>query len=172
MWVSNVRRHRKQNKKHLTELHISRLDEIGFIWDVSKAKWESAFKELMIYREKYGDCWVKHDYISSNGLNLLSWISKQRQLKQKLSDDQISRLDEIDFIWEPHNQKWERGFKHLLKYKSIEGDCLVPQDFITPTGFHLGHWVTAKRKSKDTLSSERIDDLNKIGFIWKPQPGR
>ena len=59
--------------------------------------------------------------------------------KEKLTVERRVRLDEIGFIWEPHEQSWEEGFGYLTVFKQREGHCRVPQRH-EENGFRLGGW--------------------------------
>ena len=62
--------------------------------------------------------------------------------------------------------KWEESFKALIAYKAEFGDCLVPQG-LTYQGTKLGSCVGTQRKTKEKLSSERIQRLDDLGFVWR-----
>ena len=77
------------------------------------------------------------------------------------------RLEKIGFIWEVNVAIWEDYFAALVRFKEREGHCRVP------TGHKVGHvklasWVATQRSNKDTLSPERHQRLDKIGFDWDP----
>ena len=75
------------------------------------------------------------------------------------------RLDEIGFVWDVHTQQWEEGFAALIVYKNREDDCLVPAKH-EEGDFKLGIWVTGQRSKKETLTPERRQRLDDIGFVW------
>jgi hypothetical protein len=58
----------------------------------------------------------------------------------------------------------------LLKYKEREGDCLVPQSY-SEEGFPLGYWVSIQRNQTASLSGERRQRLDEIGFVWDARNG-
>ena len=63
---------------------------------------------------------------------------------------------------------FEQGLGYLKSYKEEHGDCRVPGSFKTGDGFKLGSWVNSRRQNykAKTLSAERIDALDQLGFIW------
>ena len=75
------------------------------------------------------------------------------------------RLDAIGFVWDSLESAWEEGFAALTTFKTREGHCLVPQLHLEGT-FKLGQWVGVQRQSRDTMSAERKQRLDEIGFIW------
>ena len=69
---------------------------------------------------------------------------------------------------------WEERFEELKEYKRLNGNCVVPKNHGP-----LGSWVRAQRhlrKEQGTmgvtfegggpLSQERVDRLDKLGFVW------
>ena len=59
------------------------------------------------------------------------------------------RLDEIGFIWDILESRWEEGFAALKTFKAREGHCNVPAKQREGT-LRLGQWVTHQRSTKDT----------------------
>jgi len=55
----------------------------------------------------------------------------------------------------------------LRNFKDREGHCLIPERQ-TEDGFRIGFWVRNLRAKKNSLSSERLNQLNSLGFIWDP----
>jgi hypothetical protein len=42
----------------------------------------------------------------------------------------------------------------------------VPRSYKTDDGFALGNWVKNQRSKRDTLSTDRKQRLEAIGFVW------
>lgn len=72
-----------------------------------------------------------------------------------------------------HSKKWNDSLSQLRHFKAVHGHCLVPHTFNENQG--LARWVKRQRRQyklfKDgdacsTMSRERIDILNKEGFVW------
>jgi superfamily II DNA or RNA helicase len=163
LWVSNLRI--VKAKGGLKPDQISRLDSLGFSWDPHKEQWEQSFAALKQFREREGHCRVSANQIEYN-IKLGSWVRTQRIKKSKLSREQIQRLDNLGFSWDPLNEQWEEAFKALQKYHMHEGHCRVPQK-LSIYGVNLGSWVSSQRQNKSRITSERIKRLNALGFTWK-----
>lgn len=58
---------------------------------------------------------------------------------------------------------WEEGFSALEKFKARTGQCNVPLKHCEGK-FPLGVWVSNQRRY--SMSAERRQRLNKIGFVW------
>ena len=63
---------------------------------------------------------------------------------------------------------WEFWLGLLEVYKEEFGDCLVAQSHTTASGHKLGNWVSKQRVWKDTLTPDRIERLDTLGFVWDP----
>jgi hypothetical protein len=159
-WVSK----RRSRKSQLSSERVRRLDELGFEWDPLEVDWERGFGYLKRYKGRVGDCPVPlHHY--ENGFKLGAWVSKRRSRKSDLSSLRVRRLDELGFIWDPFEADWEEGFSYLKLYKEREGHCRVPQSH-KENGFRLGQWVGVQRLSRETMSKDRRQRLDELGFVW------
>jgi hypothetical protein len=167
-WVTNLR----TRKKRLSEDQILRLEAIGFEWDALDANWEEMFKVLVEFRDENGHCNVPHIWPSNRELGL--WLGRQRQACKtgKLSEDRIKRLEAIGVVWDLADAAWEEMFAALVEYKNEYGDCDVPQSWEKVEG--LGAWANRQRQlhKKGRLGEDRIERLEKIGFVWNLSEAR
>ena len=161
-WVGTQRR----AKDSMSPERKQRLDDIGFIWDPFAEAWEEGFNKLLQFKEQEGHCKVPVTYEIA-GFNLGNWVGTQRRAKDSMSPERKQRLDDIGFIWDPFAEAWEEGFNKLLQFKEQEGHCKVPVTYEI-AGFNLGNWVGTQRRAKDSMSPERKQRLDDIGFIWDP----
>jgi superfamily II DNA or RNA helicase len=159
-WV----RVQRTTKSTLSYERLSRLDVLGFIWDSRNEQWEQGFSLLSMFKQREGHCLVKINHLE-NGYRLGQWVGVQRTTKSTLSDERLSRLNELGFIWDPINEQWEQGFSSLSAFKQREGHCFIPRNHIE-NGFKLGGWITNQRTRKLTLSKERLSRMNELGFVW------
>ena len=65
---------------------------------------------------------------------------------------------------------WDEWFGVLQHFKAREGHCRVQHAHIEGT-FKLGGWVLNQRQNKNTMSAERRQRLDAVGFIWEPLEG-
>ena len=82
----------------MTAKQKSQLNELGFVWNVIEHQWDEAFNYLVAYKKEFGDCLVKQKTQYCN-YQLGTWVTKQRSNKHNLISEQISRLDELGFVW-------------------------------------------------------------------------
>ena len=164
---------RLKSMQHVLPAKQSRqLEEMGFEFQPQKDAWESIFRQLSAYKKKYGHCYINAQEPEYE--HLYHWTELQKQSKRFLKQDQVKRLDDLGFDWEPLGQRdsiWNFRFEELKAYKLRFGDCLVPENWKeNPT---LAHFVSHQRKTRikiknrKVISPERKTLLDGIGFIWE-----
>ncbi|KAL7503992.1 hypothetical protein ACHAXN_001704 [Cyclotella atomus] len=79
-----------------------------------------------------------------------------------MSQNRIDKLNSIGFDWSVLSYKsWDENYGLLLEYKRVNGYCKVPRNHAV-----LGPWVMHQRSDRTTMSQNRIEKLDSIGFIW------
>jgi superfamily II DNA or RNA helicase/DNA-binding TFAR19-related protein (PDSD5 family) len=160
LWVLNQRRQREK----LTPERIERLNALGFVWDIMSEQWEEGFTKLQKFKEIEGHCRVPGNYKLSD-FSLAKWVYTQRNNKDSLSPERFERLNSLGFSWDPLSEYWEEGFAMLQQFNEHNGHCRIPAGYKT-NNFSLGSWVRSQRKNKDSLTPERLERLNSLGFVW------
>ena len=167
-WVDRQRVAKRKGR--LNQEQVDRLEELDFAWDVLSGLWGEAFQELQAYKDDHGDTLVPRRHQTATGYNLGGWVNKQRVAKRKgrLNQEQVDRLEELDFAWDVFSGLWGEAFQELQAYKDEHGDTLVPRRHQTATGYNLGGWVNKQRvaKRKGRLNQEQVDRLEELGFVW------
>ena len=103
-WV--MRQHKDYRDKKISNDHIKRLEDIGFVIGLRKSlnvlKWETMFTILKEYKKKHGHCRIPENWEKNKSLG--TWVGNQRASyrKKKLSADRIKRLENIGFVWNIH----------------------------------------------------------------------
>ena len=161
-WVGRLRTRRKMGR--LSQNKIDILDSLDFVWEKYEVEWELNFQALQNYQVMNGNCLVPTSYMVGD-IKLGAWVNNQRTRKQQLHQDKIERLDAIGFVWNTLDYAWDQNFKALQKYKSEHGHCLVPQKYMVGE-IRLGQWLNSQRNRKGSLTQDRIERLNSIGFVW------
>jgi len=125
------------------------------------ASWDEWFGELLAYKAVHGNTLVPRDWPTG----LSTWVSNQRK-RSLLLPERRERLSSIGFIWNVVDAQWNARFAELQTYKVEYGDANVPNDWQSG----LGAWVGTQRQGKKllTLTEEKIQRLNEIGFDWDP----
>jgi superfamily II DNA or RNA helicase len=169
-WLSSQRVLRAQGG--LSQQRVAELDALDMVWDVHAANWRAGVESATQFRTAYGHLRVPPGYVDKGGFELGSWITVRRSHRRAgtISQDRISELDVLGMVWSPHESKWERGLGECRRYREAYGDMLVPLEFVTDDGYRLGEWINARRveRRRGTLTSERIEILDRLGMVWNP----
>lgn len=164
-------------------------------WTSNKQKsFEKRFQDLMAFRAEFGHCNVPKS--SSNKKNskyysLGLWCShiriSYRTIKRggkpreyKLTTDQIDRLENAGFDWNPSKGlTFEQRFEQLMAFKAEFGHCNITGKSVSTMSKYksLGAWCDNMRmayravergeKPGRTITNSNIERLNAVGFVWK-----
>ena len=189
-WVMNQRAyyHRfiDENWKRspgITKERIEALNKIGFEWRLrERPEWDERYDELVIYKEEHGDTLVPTDARGDSGnkyRELAMWVNTQRREYRLLQEGKhsqitgkrIEKLEAIGFVWYAQEAAWEEKFAELVEFKASHGHTDVPRSWENKS---LHNWVNRQRRfykklkeGKPTLTEERIERLESIGFEWR-----
>ena len=135
------------------------LNKLGFTWDPFDEDWKQNYQEFKQYLHDGGNPRVDKKH------KLYKWAAEQRRakVKGKISDERISLLNKIGFLWDLHDEDWRSMYNLLVQYYRENGNTNVPGRHPT-----LGKWVNRNRMARKNgkLSDERIKLLDDIDFIW------
>jgi hypothetical protein len=162
-WVARQRVPRI--KRRLSTEQIERLNQLQFVWNVSKVKWEQGYHELENYYKINGHTKVLKRFKTETGFNLGTWLSTQTQ-NTNLDEDYVRRLKELGVVFDKFEQQWQEGYNELMIFKDQNGNCAVPMRYKSPSGFSLGSWVGTQRVKGKSINDDRTNRLNQAGFIW------
>lgn len=142
-----------------------------YLVEQSTASWSFWYGLLLDYLEEFDINELTESYKTPKGYHLGKWCTHQRNnLKNKiLSKERKKLLDDVNFIWNPSDDNWNKAYEELIEFKKKYTDCNVEQHYKSPSGFLLGLWVSNQRDYIDSKNPQRIKRnklLNKIGFIW------
>ena len=124
------------------------------------------------FKERTGHAQPPHKEMEpESGYPIGNWVFTQRYKRRskKLRPDRQKRLAEIPlWSWDPHDDKWQEGFSHLVEYEKIFGTTGVPQKAKSPDGYPIGTWASKQRRDGKAgrLDPARVAQLDGIGFIW------
>ena len=142
-------------------------------------KWNTRLKELLQYRQEYGDCLVPHTF--NPNPQLARWVKRQRRQyklmlegrQSTMSPDRLEILNEANFVWDSHEAAWQEKLNELNQYRKERGNCLVPSNYkMNP---QLATWVKCQRRQyklywigrPSAMTPDRITRLEKMGFEWE-----
>ena len=142
------------------------LNSIGFCWNIHDKYFDKHFLNLKVYIKKYGHCEVteKQDRALSRWCTKLR--GERRKKDSRLTEIRIKRLDSIGFEWELLDSRWMKKYYTLEKYLENKKHYFDSKD--NKKAKQLKRFISIQRinKKEGVLSKQKIDLLNKIGFIW------
>lgn len=173
-WIATQRRVRAgQQYGNLTAERISRLDEIGMIWENRlELAWERGYRVAESYYKKTGNLLVGKEYVTAEGYPLGQWLTNQRaaRVRGNLDPRREERLLQIGMVWSKADYRWEENFQAAERYASEHGHLNVPADYQTDPGGALGRWIVTQRREKrrGALTEEQMGRLEALGMVWEP----
>jgi hypothetical protein len=187
--AARYRAKRKQGK--LSAADEFALSGFGFVFDYNDWRWELKVQSALVtYNKVHGDLNIPRKFTIPSiapwaeetwGMKLGNTVRDIRHDGAYLSDDKLERkewLDEMGFVWDDLERRWEVARTALTVYKEVHGDLLVPVAFVVPSsgpwaeetwGMKLGKAVSMIRSQGRYLSDdkpERKEWLDKMGFVW------
>jgi len=158
----------KYAKGTLSQDKIDMLNEIGMVWNKSRANdWESCFRLLEKYYREHGDLNISPTYVE-DGVWLNKWLNEQihiykgKRKGKSLSEEQLNKLRSVGFkgmtITE---ERWEANYKAVKAFYDEHGHCKVP------VSMKLNTWISNQKKlyKAGRMSFDRIEKLRAVGII-------
>jgi hypothetical protein len=101
-----VNRQREENRSRNSNLEWkSKLDHLGFVWNIYMSCWEKRYDQLERYKQNHKDCNVPHLYIEIPGLG--RWVARQRTeyRKDQIPPEREELLNKIGFQWRIYKKR-------------------------------------------------------------------
>jgi len=162
VWCATQRFAYKNNEMFAER--VSRLEQLGFVWDTLEAAWEEMFAALTAYKQAHGDCNPPRFWKVEPNLGPWCRIQRKSFKKDKLSPDRTKRLEKLGFVWDPLEVAWEEKFAELSAYRKTHGDWVGWKD--NP---ELAEWCDRQRRyyKNHKLPAHRVKRLEQLGFVWE-----
>jgi superfamily II DNA or RNA helicase len=163
IWLS----HQRNSRDNLTPERIARLEALpGWLWDVSVFQWEEGFSALLRFSASEGHARPPKPKNKENA-SLGAWVAKQRSSRDKLTPEQVSRLEALPgWAWNVPEFQWEEGFLALQRFTATEGHSRPIKDH-KESGYNLGAWVKNQRRSRNKLIPGQVARLEALpGWVW------
>lgn len=164
-WIANQKAYKRD--RTLPAKRAANLEELKITWKKQKP-WDIHFEELVQYFNEYGNVDVPPRYVTEKGTWLGKWINVQKNSKEKLTDEQIEKLDGLGFIWmNKHEYVWEKHFLEAREYYVQHGGLeFMSNEYRSESGIKLKAWLC--RQKREYISGEmpknRMKKLEEIGF--------
>ncbi len=175
-------------RPRLSPRKMKALNDNGFEWEPQQRqeylRWQDMIVCLQAFADQHGNTRVPKDYkdqtlyrwtqnlIKNYGHQLTNTTTPASLEGRRhfLSPRRLQQLEELGFEWEHRSTMWERNYQELRKYWKKNGHCHV-------TGLEdrkLSIFVQNQRQeyrryiagNATTLTTERMDALQKINFDW------
>ena len=176
-WINTQRKNFPGLSKEKQEL----LQSIGFIEKPLEEQWHKNYELAKAYYEHYGNLKISQKFKTSDGYtydekgttNLGTWIVTQRQKFSSLSKEKQELLQSIGFVKKPLEEQWHKNYNLAKAYYEHYGNLETPQKFKTNDGYtydkkgvaNLGIWINTQKRRFFSLSKERQQLLQLIGFV-------
>ncbi len=170
-WVSTQRTNFK--KQILPEDKIALLENLpGWIWEPHSNLWDETFDLLIDYLEINDNRYpLKGEGL--NGIDLGSWISRQRMIyvKGNLDNLRVARLEGLtSWDWDPDSSRWNEYFQAFSEYSTNTSEASLPGTLIL-NGLNVGNWLNYQRvlKRQNKLAIEKIVQFENVkDWNWNP----
>lgn len=131
------------------------------VWDVLEAMLEQDEDLAEIIQQMREDIGRKGGFDDSRLRERLEFLGPELEinfLRQTITTIIVDKL----------SSSWDERYGELARFREKYGHCNVPDTFLENP--KLGSWVGIQRSyfKKNKLSKDKIEKLNKIGFVWNP----
>ncbi|KAG7358132.1 helicase domain protein [Nitzschia inconspicua] len=144
---------------------LSKLLEIGFVWNANDAQWQEMYSQLVAYKKSNGNTLVPHGCQDCSGLAV--WVSSQRASADSMSQARKAALDSIGFVWDPIETRWNEMLHKYCEMQALNVDTNNAKMKEKDKEMYI--WIHTQRQlyRRGKLSKERICKLESCGFVWK-----
>ncbi len=129
------------------------------IVDKTSNNWDIWFMELRVFLDENDKTYPTE----KNNSELHSWVAQMRNRKKNgtLKNDEIRKLNQIDFIWDMHEWKWNDMYSKLVEY--AENNDFEPDK---ENNSELYSWYGTQKNhiKQQILRTDRADKIKKIIF--------
>jgi superfamily II DNA or RNA helicase len=160
--------HQRQadRKGTITPARKELLDQIGFPWDATEARWMRRYQQLAQALARHGS---PRDL--PPGSPEAGWLEAQHNTfrKGRLPASKIALLQEAGIQVRPADP-WTDGCQALAALKAANGHLRIPQGYKTPGGHKLANWASRQRANwkAGLLTTEQAWQLEELGFSLDP----
>jgi hypothetical protein len=142
----------------------------------SNKAWNKFINHLEEYYKENDNIEIPCKYICNDGYQLGQTIVTVRSgnMLNVSSEERKKILDNFPgWTWNIIEDKFEKFYTELCKYKDEYGDCNAPQDFITENDYNLGAYLNKVRQGQYVKDfPRRKQRLDELGVTWYPQEER
>jgi|GEM_PF-928129 len=140
--------------------------------DYTSRKWDRFYEVAYQYYGIHGNLDFPKGTKNAAGADLMAWVYDQRTAykNDELTPLQIKKLEQLGFVWNPFENRWNEMYRLAEKYYKEHDDLLIPATYRAKSGEALGSWLSKQREShrKGLLIPRHIHLLERLNVIWNP----
>lgn len=167
--INRIRKNFGMKQKKFTSTIDVRCIDILTLLSTIKSRFDVPWEDRIAEVEEF----VKingHGAISKSNANedLVLWAQKTRSryFGNDLAIEYIEALNALGFVWDLYEYKWQERLKGLQEFKGEDGFITsIKKDVNADYHNYAARLRTNYRKG--ILPKEKIEDLEKIGFVWE-----
>ncbi len=142
---------------------------------MSRSSFQVGLGHLAAFKAREGHANAPQSYVTTDGYTLGVWLNRQRQVfkNDKLSADRAAVLEGLGVVWDPFEETFQIGLRHLQAFRDEHGHVNVSNTNVNADGFDLGAWLFTQRTAfgKNKLSADRAAELEDLGVVWGVKAG-
>ncbi|MET9776326.1 Helicase associated domain protein [Streptomyces sp. NPDC006367] len=136
----------------------------------STQSWEEHYGAAVAFRDALGHVSIPTDHVTSSGLRLGAWWTKQRVAHNagELLEERRQRLEQIGMVWDQFDASWTTTYEVVKRIATEQGHFVIDASVKSPHGVIVANWCEAQRarRRQGKLSEQREQLLEAIGFPW------
>ena len=161
-WITDQR----TRKDDISPERRARMETLpGWFWSANDAKWEDGFRYLNEFAEREGHARVPKDYVTADGYQLGTWVTRQRSCWDDMSAERKAQLESLP------GWSWDANKDAIVQW--IE-ECCVVGSKEQASGLYESYRKHAEDHGKMPGSVKRFSQRMKtLGFgLFRSNGGR
>lgn len=146
----------------------ARLEKVGFVWDLEAHAWAGELTRLKRHIARTGQALIPNPCPEDPELG--DWAERQRlaRKREKLAPARLEELERLGFVWDLEAHAWTLEMTRFQRFIDQNGHARIPDP--CPEEPELSEWAERVRHlhKKGRLQPERMEELERLGFVWDP----
>ncbi|TKG95102.1 hypothetical protein EYV94_10330 [Puteibacter caeruleilacunae] len=167
-WIKRNRKYYRNGTLDSNKEELLQVLGINLGLTRAETSWNNMYTRLEKYKAEMG---TVHVVSTDQTKDLYHWLHNQqyKYREGELDIKKVMRLKQLGVKMQPKTlNSWEQKFIQLVEFKEKHGDLFIGRAYGASP--QLIGFVASQRRAKNTMSKERKELLNRIGFIWEPDP--
>lgn len=156
-WVITQRRKYDQLTTEYKEF-LQRLP--GWTQDKFADNWNQNYNNLIAFMKENGHCNPSQTQ-AYGGMQIGTWVNKQRRDRWKLNSEKILLLERLDgWQWSIRQDKWDAKYEILREWAETHGHSSPPNGTVR-NGINLKSWVQNQKTRGNSVNSTLTEEQRK-----------